>query len=58
MSTTRRTLGPGPVITIPTRDRRAMTAAERAAEGEWVEAPETAAPPVRTGRRPLGNRGA
>ncbi|MEU7154711.1 hypothetical protein AB0B15_42935 [Streptomyces sp. NPDC045456] len=58
MSTTRRRLGTGPDLPpTPQRDPRAMTAAERAIEGEWVEAPDTTAPTVRTGRRPLGTRG-
>ncbi|MEW2530662.1 hypothetical protein [Streptomyces sp. NPDC047071] len=63
MSSTRRPLGQGPDITIPVRDPRTRTAAEPAADGDWVERPvaaEAAATVTATGpfrRRPLGRRG-
>ncbi|MEU9797205.1 hypothetical protein AB0E27_42865 [Streptomyces sparsogenes] len=54
---TRRRLGPGPAIAPPAaRDPRARTAAERAADGDWVELPDDPAP-ARVppgGRRTLG----
>ncbi|MET9957316.1 hypothetical protein ABZ135_37970 [Streptomyces sp. NPDC006339] len=57
MSTARRRLGTGPAITIPERDERTLSAAERAVEGDWVEVPERLERPAVVGRRPLGPRG-
>jgi hypothetical protein len=54
---TRRALGTGPDVTIPERDPRALTAAERAAVGDWVEEPERRPARPTTGRRPLGQGG-
>ncbi|MFF3606925.1 hypothetical protein [Streptomyces sp. NPDC002463] len=57
MSTVRRQpLGPGPEIPEPTaRDPRALTAAERAAAGEWTAAPAPVPPTEpRPARRRLG----
>ncbi|MFE7424828.1 hypothetical protein [Streptomyces sp. NPDC057545] len=55
----RRALGPGtdrPVPEPPARDPRTLTAAERAAVGDWTAEPApTPPPPVPGGRRrPLG----
>ncbi|MFD9909504.1 hypothetical protein [Streptomyces sp. NPDC059063] len=61
MSTARRPLGQGPDVPIPVRDPRTRTAAERAADGDWVEKPESpagpSAVPTTARRRPLGRRG-
>ncbi|MFJ5954167.1 hypothetical protein [Streptomyces noursei] len=62
MTSTRRPLGAGtdrPTPELPERDPRTRTAAERAADGDWVEAPADPPAPVKaSGRRPLGRRGA
>ncbi|MGW4855345.1 hypothetical protein ACWEPZ_29385 [Streptomyces sp. NPDC004288] len=52
----RRTLGPGPdVPEPPARDPRALSAAERAANGEWTATPAPALPDApRPARRRLG----
>ncbi|MEW1701041.1 hypothetical protein [Streptomyces sp. NPDC091278] len=52
----RRALGTGPALPAPAvRDPRALTAAERAAAGEWTAEPAPPSPPPsRPRRRPLG----
>ncbi|MFI2740988.1 hypothetical protein [Streptomyces sp. NPDC018711] len=57
MSTARRPLGAGPDVQIRERDKRRLTAIERALDGDWVEVPERIERPVIVGRRPLGPRG-
>ncbi|MEU2565128.1 hypothetical protein ABZ626_38260 [Streptomyces longispororuber] len=62
MTTAGHHLGQGADIQIPVRDPRTRTAAERAADGDWVERPQPPAPRTAPaspgGRRPLGRRGA